>query len=607
MKKAQKVTAILLCLLMTMGMLACQPAPAEPNPQPSSEPAPEEPAPAETEPGFIPGIYSSVSKGMYGDVPVSVTVSETTIEAISVGENIETLGVGDIAAELLPGRIIETQSLAVDVVTGATITSYAIIDATKKALTEAGGDIAALTEAQPTTPLEVGEAEEVDVVIVGAGLAGINAAYDLKLKNPDISYILLEKRDVITGSLPLSGGTIFATTSKLHEPMGLESSISDVIQLMEYAAGGPVRNELITAIYSNSEELFNRLYDWGAPYYTEENYYNPYTTVNPIPSNSSANANVYTFFSNGSGGGYARFYYDLIAKDPINLRTHSEVTDLLVSDGRVTGVKVQDREKEYEIHAKAVLLTTGGFGSNPAYVEEYSPNYVGGINRSNSGAMGDGIALTRQFGTEVVGNSMISGGLRASYTLDAIGSTFIVASTGERVGNEANTFEIVNVLTSGTDTLYMLFDSKFANADKLQEHLAAGLVEPYDTLEELAEAKGIDAAALVATVIAYNEAIDAGESPGLGLPVERAIKLDTAPYYAERIYNSWSGSVPGIKVDDLMRVLDGSDQPIPGLYAAGELTTGNMYYGGFPGLGVAGSYATYSGPYATRNIADELR
>ncbi|MDR1211630.1 MAG: FAD-dependent oxidoreductase, partial [Spirochaetaceae bacterium] len=508
-----------------------------------------------------------------------------------------------------PLRIIANQSLAVDVVSGATITSRAILRAAELALAEAGGDITSLKQAVAKPALKKGPAEIVDIVIVGGGLAGINAAYDLKIKAPTVSYVVLEQLDVITGSLPMAGGAIIATKSKLHSSLGLESSLSDIIQLMEVASKGRVRNNYISQIYANSEELLNRLLDWGAPLYSVPNYRNTSTNnVNTTLSQGTSNDKVYAAWANNGGAGFARFYNDHLAQDPLNLRLRSKVTELIVSGGRVTGVKVRDDEKEYEIYAKAVLLATGGFGMNQELIREYSPLYLGGISRTNAGATGDGFILTRQFNPEIVGWGMMGGNIRASLKLNAIASMFVVSTEGRRIANEADNYAVLEALKGGEVTGYKLLDSNFSDQNVLKIHLDAGLIEPYDTLEALARAKGINEANLLATVRSYNQAIDTRQSPGFGLPAERGQKIDTPPYYAERLYTNWFGTVAGIKVDDQMHVLDGTDRPVPGLYAAGELTEGNMWWGTlYPGAGVGISYATYTGPYAVRNIVAELK
>jgi fumarate reductase flavoprotein subunit len=546
---------------------------------------------------FTPGTYEASAPGTYGDVPVRVTVSETAIESIEVGENSETLGLGSVALRDIPQRIIETQSLSVDTLSGATLSSMAVINAARQALEQAGDNSAALNKPQTVVALTQGESETVDVVIVGAGLSGINAAYELAINHPSVSYVLLEKRDVITGSLPLSGGTNTAINSRLHTQMNTNCSTEDIIKLMRFATGGePVRESLITDIYSTSETLFNRLLDWEIPLYEPDasKYYNPYVTENPVVANPMASDKVWTYFANGSGGGYSTVLQDHIKNNPLEFRTHSAVTDLIVSDGKVAGVKVTDKEKEYEIHARAVLFSCGGFGANPDLVKKYSPTFVNYISRTNSGATGDAFIMTEQFGTKVVGRGMIAG--------ETMADSRYAAALGGYTALSVNTKAERTSDASGEEPVFVVFDGSFVDKEhikpieSLESHLESGLAESFGTLEDLAKAKGIDAAALVKTVETYNAAIDAGESTGA--------KIATAPFYVERIFNSYSGSLPGLEVDDQMRVLDSKGRPVVGLYASGELTSGNIYYGAFPGTGIAGGYATFSGPFAITNIVE---
>jgi uncharacterized protein with FMN-binding domain len=545
---------------------------------------------------FTPGTYEASAPGTYGDVPVRVTVSESAIESIEIGENSETLGLGSVALNDVSQRIIEAQSLSVDTLSGATLSSMAMINATRQALEQAGNNSTALNKPQPIVELKQGEPETVDVVIVGAGLSGINAAYELAMNHPSVSYVLLEKRDVITGSLPLSGGTNTAINSRLHTQMNTNCSIEDIISLMRFATGGePVREDFITNIYSTSETMFNRLLDWEIPLYEPDmsKYHNPYVTTNPVLSNGMASNKVWTYFANGSGGGYSSVLQKHIENNPLELRTHSAVIDLIVSDGRVSGVRVVDKEKEYEISARAVLLSCGGFGANPDLVQKYSPTFVRYIARTNSGATGDAFVMTEQFGTKIVGRGMISGEKMADSHFAAAldGRSFTVNPKGELTSN-----------AGGEEPVFALFDGSFVEKERIKpieslaSHLENGLAESFETLEALAQAKGIDAATLMKTVADYNAAIDAGERTGT--------KIETAPFYAERIFESFSGSIPGLEIDDQMRVLDGQGKPVAGLYASGETTSGNLYYGGFPGLGVAGGYATFSGPFAITNIVE---
>ena len=137
------------------------------------------------------GTYESSAQGMDGTVSISVTVEGGAIATIEVLEDNETAGVGDKALEIIPGCVIENQSLAVDSVAGANISSAAIKVAIADAITQAGGDAAEWRKRE--VAVDKADAEyEYDVVVVGAGLAGLTAALSAELAGAKVA--LLEKQ-----------------------------------------------------------------------------------------------------------------------------------------------------------------------------------------------------------------------------------------------------------------------------------------------------------------------------------------------------------------------------------------------------------------------------
>lgn len=140
--KFRKPLSFLLCVVLALSMAACA-APAD-MPDPTQTPdAPSTAAPASTvEPtpgvGLIPGVYTGSARGMYGDITVAVTVDETSITDIEVQETEDTRILVEAASRDVPARIIASQSLEVDVASGATMSSYGIINAAKNALEQAG-------------------------------------------------------------------------------------------------------------------------------------------------------------------------------------------------------------------------------------------------------------------------------------------------------------------------------------------------------------------------------------------------------------------------------------------------------------------------------------
>ena len=126
---------------------------------------------------FTPGVYTGQAQGKMGLVTVEVTLTEDAVESVAVVSHEETAGLSDPAIESIPAAIVENQSLAVDTVAGATMTSEAIIAAVADCIKQAGGDVDAL---QTVVEKEKVAGEKVTVetpvVVVGAGGAGLAAA-----------------------------------------------------------------------------------------------------------------------------------------------------------------------------------------------------------------------------------------------------------------------------------------------------------------------------------------------------------------------------------------------------------------------------------------------
>ena len=149
--------------------------------------------------------YTADGQGMMGAVTVTVDYADGKINAVTVDAHNETAGISDPAIARIPAEIVEKQSIAVDTVAGATMTSKGILTAVEAALTAAGADVESFKVAAEAGKIVQGATEKTDIVIVGGGLAGLMAAYELKDTYPEVDYILIDKLDVVTGSLPTTG------------------------------------------------------------------------------------------------------------------------------------------------------------------------------------------------------------------------------------------------------------------------------------------------------------------------------------------------------------------------------------------------------------------
>ena len=542
-------------------------------------------------------VYTAAAKGIGGDVNVSVTYEDGKITAVEVGAHNETPGISDMAIEKIPSAIVEKQSLAVDAVAGATITSNAILTAAQAALTEAGVDVAALLVKEETV-LAQGETEETDVVIVGAGLAGLMAAYELKDSHPEVNYILIEKLDMVTGSLPTTGGAIVATTSKLHSADNAECTTQDIVDLFTYTSGTAINDKLVHNVYAESNVVLDRLVGWNCNF------------INPQVS-SSYSDKVISYWHDGRGAGLVAAMNPYMEKNPVNLRTATKAESLIVEDGKVVGVHVTDSEKTYDIRAKFVILATGGFGSNEAYMKQYLPLFADGFFSTNAGATGDGIAMTEQFGTKVVGDGSM-GTIVAPDGSALIAVNFLVNNEGERFIGETEPKYVLQRAVSqqpGKEA-FLIADSTYADMETIEKKIEQGFVKKYDTLEELAKDNGIDSAKLIATVETYNAAADKGEAipaKEYALAAGKANKVAVAPYYVEKCTLRTFGTIPGIEVNENCQVLDGEGKPVEGLYGVGELIAGNAFTRQYPGAGIGISWAANTGRYVAAELAKLLK
>ncbi|MDR1619745.1 MAG: FAD-dependent oxidoreductase, partial [Clostridiales bacterium] len=236
-----KLAALLMSAAMLPALAGCAQT-EQPKPEPSAAPQPG----AEPEPeGMTPGVYTGTVNGYGGEMTVEVTVTEDAITDVKIGQNGETTGIGSNAIEQMPGRIVAAQSINLDTMTGCTISSAAILQATKNALDLAGGAGSEAFGEKPigdTTPVE----KTTDVVIAGGGMAGLSAAYTAA--EAGASVILLEKAAQTGGATATSGGDILAGGSSVQAAQGIEDTVDSLKDFWWEAGEGQINRELMNSV-----------------------------------------------------------------------------------------------------------------------------------------------------------------------------------------------------------------------------------------------------------------------------------------------------------------------------------------------------------------------
>lgn len=528
------------------------------------------------------GTFTASAQGMNGPVPVTVTVEDGNITAVEVGENSETPNIGTNAIEQLPDKIVEANSTdGVDDVSGATITSQAL----KKAVNIALG----LEEAEESAVAAT--MTEADVVVVGAGVAGLTAA--VRTAEMGHTAILLEQSSETGGSSRMAGGSISGACTQLQEAQGIKDSYEWMYKDILDIAGGiqNVYPELVWTHVQRSGEIIDWMQDFLGVQFKDEITTGVYTPENALRVYSTENGGVeYADALREKVDEYAE--QGLIALY-LNTKVDGLVKD---ADGVITGVTAGSQTFTGK---GGVILATGGYGYNEEWVKEY--NFEHSKSLAPITATGDGYDLASAEGAQLshmeylpgyggavdVNDGSYTASVRANVkgwsgdiwvTLD--GKRHI-DEAGSRYEDRAPVWEnaehnyVFMILTQemidqAEEPLFNV-DKNNGNWDRFNEELEKGeCVFSASSIQELAEKAGIDPEGLQATVDKYNADVAAGKDSEFGR-TEKLMPIESDTYYAVRTVPYILLTSGGVLVNTSAQVLREDGSIVEGLYACGEL------------------------------------
>ena len=556
-------------------------APEVKTEEPKEEPKAEEPkaaAAAEKADGanFVPGTYEAEAQGLLSKVKVTVTVDEQEIKDLAIDASGETPELGGVAAGMMSEAITKAQTPNVDTVSGATVTSNAIIQATTEALTAAGADIAALDANRKDVGGENAAKEEkivdTEVVIVGAGGAGMTAAIMMKQAGKD--FVLLEKMPYAGGNTTKATGGMNAAETHYQKEQGIEDSVE--LFAADTMKGGHDLNDpaLVNILAARSADAIDWLDSIGAE----------------LPKISfSGGASVSRIHAPADGSGVGGFLVSAFSKKleelGVEIMYNTAATELLTdANGRVCGVKAEGKDCNYIFNCKEVILATGGFGANEEMYTQYRPDLKGTVTTNAPGATGDGIVMAQKLGAALVDIEQI----QLHPTVEQETSMLITESvrgdgailvnqSGKRFTNELLTRDAVSAaeLEQEGQYAYIIFDQNLRDHLKaVEKYVSTGITVQADTIEGLAEQLKIDPATLKKTLDDWNGYVKAQNDPDFGRTTGMEADLTTPPYYAIKIAPGIHHTMGGVKIDTAARVINTEGKPIEGLFAAGEVTGG---------------------------------
>lgn len=574
--KKRTLTSLVLCAALTLGMLAgCTPA----TPKETGAPAG----------AYKAGTYTATADGNNGPVNVEVTVSDSAITEVKVLEQAETPSIAGPALERIPAAIKDNQSLGIDTVAGATITSTAILTAATDAIKQAGGDVEAL-KAVPVKKEEGTTAGDMscDVVVLGAGGAGLSAAIEAKDQGAD-KVILLEKMAAIGGTTFTSQGVIGAYDSKLSKEMNIELTFEQMYDNLMSNAAYHLDPKLTTITVQKSGETIDWLTERvGFVFNDIKVGYGPLQMMHSLE---------------GGGAAMAEPFNKAIADAGVELMLETEATEILTNaDGSVSGVKAVKGGTEFTITAKSVVVATGGYAYNPELTARFSPELAGTFGIGFPGATGEGIMMANAVGAaishtddmmcvlkdyEIMAEHNGNSATANNYGFMALTNMILVGAAGTRFVNEKDQGYMTQKLNSPIfdqmhkDELGYVWAISDQAAVDASGRTKRGMDLPFltaNTPAELAALMGVDAAGLEKTINDFNTYVDEGYDKEFRRGAEEMAKL-TAPYVAVAQVPCEIITYGGILRDENAQVLRADGSVIPGLFTAGEASANSAYMG----------------------------
>lgn len=538
---------------------------------------------------------SATAQGFGGDVTVTLDVRDGLLTDVTIVGDSETEGIGKAAMPKLAETMLKKNSIDVDTVAGATVTSNAVLTAAAEALALTGQE---LTAAAPEAEAADVETDVTcDVLVLGGGGAGIAAA--MQAHEDGANVILLEKLAVLGGNTALSGG-VFTRGAIEGDPEGTMTK-DELYDFYMDATQNKANPAVVRAYVDNAADAMAWCHAMGSGVKETQRF-----LTNP--------ENIMAIQAVGGGAAFMAPMIEGVMASGVDVRMETAATELLFEDGKVVGAKAVNADGvEITFHAKSTVLATGGFPSNPEMLAQYSSE---GAERAialcSPGTVGDGLKMAEAIGADVkfgpdwdnIGsNSQLTGPYMVAFPQIY---SLMVNDSGVRFLSETEQRPTIyktmlHQIADGANGFWFVFDSNTIG-EGADAFIEQGECVKADTLEELAEKMGVPADTFIETVERYNSN-KGKDDPDFGKLSKYMLGLSEGPFYAAKTWPIRTSTIGGLVIDENAKVLDANGEAISGLYAAGEVANYSFFYNYYATCGSAVGHAVTFGRIAGANAA----
>jgi len=520
---------------------------------------------------MTPGAYTATVGGFRGELTVEVVVSERRIESVTVLDHNDWPNFAELPMQRIPAEIVAYQSLDIDMIAGATVTSFAILNAVSVAVQEAGGDVSALRAERRRGRANAPVRLQTGVLVVGSGIAGLSASIEAAYAGADV--LVIDKLGLLGGTTSTSAGIFQAPNNPAMLAAGIEDSAEAFFEFIQYTTGWNLTDPVMVRHIANTAlDTFNWIVSMGARFKD---------VTTPIFYRFPQRAIETT---NRIGHEITMPMVSYAERQGVRFMKETRADSLIMQGDRVVGVNAFDRTGgRVTIYADNVILATGGFGFNPELMAQFHPlviHFTG--NGISTGSTGDGLIMGMAIGADTVKRFTPNG-----WIVGVTPQGVWVTPSGERFVDESYFYpqgRTARLLNLGYTHQFTILDQSHYD-EALTTALAAGTAFRANTIAELARLINMEPAVLEATIRRYNEMAVAGVDLDFGKIPANLRPIVEAPFFA-RLFDRFgplSSTRGGLKIDLYGRVIHTNGNIIPGLFASGEVANGQtlpIEYGG---------------------------